>query len=94
VAQAVYIRARHPPLDGVEPSITDARRMLEAFIAVELGGRTNEDARRHAKSALSLAAGLQHRRTADFRAAALCAEATTTVTNIIAKISGRRDPDF
>lgn len=38
LAQAVYDRRRHPPLDAVEPSDTDAKRMLEAYIAVELGG--------------------------------------------------------
>lgn len=51
VAQAVYERTRHPPLDGVEPSATDGKRMLEAYIAIELGGSANEAARKHARSA-------------------------------------------
>jgi len=93
VAQAVYDRARHPPLDGVEPSATDGKRMLEAYIAVELSGNANEAARKHARSALDFAVALQHRRTATFRDAALCSEATTSVINVIAIVAGRRDPE-
>ena len=92
LAQAVYVRERHTPLDGIEPSNTDAKRMLEAYFAVELGGGVNEEARRHARSALDFAVALQHRGTASFRDAALCVEATTTVINIAAIVSGRRDP--
>lgn len=93
VAQAVFIRDLHPPLDGVEPSQTDGKRMLEAYIAVELAGNANEAARRHARSALDFAVAIQHRRTASFRDAALCTEATTSVINVIAIVAGRRDPD-
>lgn len=92
VAQAVYDPARHPPLDGVRPSETDAKRMLEAYAAVELAGGANEETRKHARSALDLANALQHRRTASFRDAALCVEATTTVVNVAAIVAGRRDP--
>jgi hypothetical protein len=92
VAQAVYIAERHPTLDGVAASDTDAKRMLEAFIAAELGGAANEEARSHAKAALRLALALQHNRTADFRTAALCAEATASVVNIVGVISGARTP--
>jgi len=92
LAQAVYVRDRHPTVDGVEPSSTDAKRMLEAYLAVELIGGTNEEARRHARSALDFANAVQHRRTATFRDAALCVEATTTVVNVIAIVAGRRDP--
>lgn len=93
LAQAVYIPERHPTLDGVAASPTDAKRMLEAYIAVELAGGVNEAGRRHARSALDFAVALQHRRTADFRNAALCVEATTTVINVIAIVAGLRDPD-
>lgn len=91
VAQVVYDPQRHPADDGVHPSETDAKRMLENYIAVELSGGPNEGVRRHAKAALNLANDLQHNRVADYRQAALCAEATTAVVNIIAIISGRRD---
>jgi hypothetical protein len=92
LAQSVYDRERHPPLDGMEPSATDANRMLEAYIAVELAGGANEEARRLAKSALGLANALTHRRTATFREAAMCVEASTTVINVIAILAGKRDP--
>ncbi|HEY3384731.1 MAG TPA: hypothetical protein VGK32_23465 [Vicinamibacterales bacterium] len=91
LAQAVYNRNRHPPLDGSEPSATDAKRMLEAFIAAELAGPANADARKHARAAFDLANGLQHDRTAGFRDAALCAEATVSVVRIAAIVSGRRE---
>jgi hypothetical protein len=93
LAQVVYDRQRHPPLDGTEPSTTDANRMLDAYLAVELRGGPNEEARKHAKAALALALALQHRRTADFRQAAMCVEGATAVINVIAIACGRRDPD-
>jgi len=92
LAQTVYDSEAHPTTDGVVPSETDAKRMIEAYISKELAGSTNEVSRRHAKAALDLANDLQHKRTAHFRQAALCAEATTSVVNLIAIISGRRDP--
>ena len=92
LAQAVYKIELHQPLDGIEPSPSDAKRMLEAYIAVELAGGVNEETRKHARSALDLANALQHRRTATFRDAAMCVEASTTVINVIAIVAGRRDP--
>ncbi len=92
LAQVVYDPARHEPVDGVEASQTDAKRMIDSYLSNEMMGSTNEVARRHAKAALDLANDLQHRRTATFRQAALCAEATTSVVNIIAIVSGQRDP--
>ena len=92
VAQAVYDPERHPSLDGTRPSSTDAKRMLEAFIAVELAGGSNEIARKHAKAAMDLALALQHDRRATFRAGAMCEEATTSVVNLVAILTGRRDP--
>jgi len=92
VAQAVYDPEKHAPTDGVKPSETDAKRMLEAYVSVELRGGSSEESRKHARSALELAVALQHRRTATFRDAALCVEATTSVINVIAIMAGRRDP--
>lgn len=93
LAQAVYVAEKHPILDGKQASESDAKRLLEAYIAVELGGGANDDARKHAKSSLDLANMLQHKRTATFRDAALCVEASSSVINIIAILSGRRDPE-
>jgi hypothetical protein len=93
LAQTVYVPQRHPIADGTSPSATDAKRMLDAYLAVELSGGQNEAARRHAKASLDFANALLHKRTASFREAALCAEATASVINIIAIVSGRRDPE-
>jgi hypothetical protein len=92
VAQAVYDPLDHPSLDDVETSETDAKRMLEAYLAAKLPGSTNEIHRKFAKTAYQLAVGLQHKRTANFRDAALCVEATRSIINTIAIISGQRDP--
>lgn len=91
VAQVVYQRERHPSLDGIEPSKTDAKRMLEAFVSVELAGSENAAVRKVAKAAFDLSNDLQHKRTATFREAALSTEATFTSVRIIALISGRRE---
>lgn len=90
-AQEVFDPTKHPTLDGTTASATDAKRMLDAYIAVELGGGVNEFVRKHAKAALDLAVQLQHRRTASFRDAAICVEATTSVVSLIAIIAGLRD---
>ena len=92
LAQAVFDSTKHPTLDGVKASPTDFKRMIEAYIAVELGGASNEAPRRHARAAFDLANELQHKRTANFRLAALCAEATASVINLVAIVSGQRDP--
>jgi len=92
LAQAVYDPTLHPLPDGSSPSDTDAKRMLEGYIAAELAGSSNEEVRRHANAALALANSLVHRRTATFRDAAMCAEVSAAVINLIAIASGRRDP--
>jgi hypothetical protein len=93
LAQAVFDPQRHGPVADKKPSDTDAKRMLEAYISEELPGGGNEEARRYAKAAIDLANALQHRRTASFRDAAICAEATSSVVNMVAIISGNRDPE-
>jgi hypothetical protein len=90
VAQEVYDTDRHLSADGVMPSDTDAKRMLDAVFEKELKGATNEEARAHAKAAVRLALALQHKRTADFKTAALCAEGTLSVVNMLAVLAGRR----
>jgi hypothetical protein len=91
LAETAYNPSTHRSLDGVEPSKSDAARMLEAYFQVELAGGANEESRAHAKAALKLAVALQHKRTASYRMAALCAEATVSVVNLVAILSGRRD---
>lgn len=65
LAQIVWDADRHPILDGVPASETDAKRKLDAFIAVELASGPNEHIRKHARAGLDLAAALQHRRQQD-----------------------------
>ena len=90
VAQETYDPTQHKPLDDTEASTTDAKRMLEAIFETQLNRKGNEEARAHAKAAMRLALALQHKRTADFMMAALCAEATSSVVNILAILAGRR----
>ncbi|MDA3936903.1 MAG: hypothetical protein PF636_08650 [Actinomycetota bacterium] len=90
LGQEVWDPETHPPVDDVTPSPTDGKRMLQAFIAAELGGASNKYARKHATAALDLANELQHKRTATFKHAALCAEATVSVVGIVAVIADRR----
>jgi hypothetical protein len=89
LAQAVYKKDKHPVIDGKEVSKTDAKRMLEAYIAVELAGSSNETLRRYAKSTLDLANELTHKRTATKREASLCGIATVSIINLIGTIEGR-----
>jgi hypothetical protein len=93
LAQAVYDPELHTSQDGVTPSETDAKRMLENYTAKELSGSPQDAHRKFTRSLYELAVKLQHRRSAEFRDAALCAEATRSLINAIAIISGQRDPD-
>jgi hypothetical protein len=90
LAQAVYKANLHKTTNGISPSNSDAYRMLEAYFYAEYSGPKNEALRRHAKASLNLANELQHKRTAVYRDATLCSEATRTVVNIVAITSGRR----
>lgn len=90
VAQEVYDPAHHPSTDGVPPSSSDAKRMLEAIFESDFPGSESKEARAHARAAVNLSLALQHKRTADFRMAALCAEGTLSVVNMLAILAGRR----
>ena len=91
VAQEVFKETEHLTLDGIPASDTDAKRMTEAYLESKLAGRANEESRAHAKAAIRLALALQHKRSADFQTAALCAEACTSVVNIVSILDGRRN---
>lgn len=82
LAQALFDPQRHPTLDGVAASPTDAKRMLEAVIAANLSGESNEETRSMAKACVRLALALQHDRAADRRTATLCYEATAAVVRL------------
>ena len=67
LAQTVLDPDQHRPHDGVDASETDAKRMLDSYLAVEVGGKSDTIARKYTKAALDLAAELQQRRTAAYR---------------------------
>jgi hypothetical protein len=92
LAQEVYDPLRHPSTDASTPIKTDAKRMLASYIAVQLSGSHSESLRKLARAAVDHANEVQHRRTADFGQAAICAQATSAVINIVAILEGRRDP--
>jgi hypothetical protein len=87
VAQAVFEPTLHQTLDDVEPSKTDANRMLEAYIGHVFPGSSNKEIRAHARASLALALNLQHRRTATRQLAALCLEATTSTVAVVSIIA-------
>jgi hypothetical protein len=91
LAQEVYNPDIHKTYDGVSPSDTDASRMIIAFLSHVVGGKSNETKRKYAKASTQLAAELQHKRTASFRDAAFCLEATSSMVNTCAILSGIRD---
>lgn len=89
LAQSVFIAEKHPILDNTKVSKTDAKRMLEAYIAVELSGSSNEKLRKYAKTTLDLANELTHKRTATKKDSSLCSVATLALINFIGTIEGR-----
>lgn len=89
LAQSVFVAEKHPILDDVKVSKTDAKRMLEAYIAVELSGSSNKTLRQYTRSTLDLTNELTHKRTATKKDASLCSIATLSLINFIGTIEGR-----
>jgi len=85
VAQQVFNSVKHPTLDGVEASKTDAKRMLEAYLQIELAG-SSEKARKFAKSSVDLGNQLTHDRGASKRDASICLISVTSVASLIKAI--------
>ncbi len=83
LAQEVFDKDKYPSIDGTVISDSDAKRMLEAYFAVELSGDSNEFARKLSRAALDQANKVQHRRTAGFKDAAFCLNATIFLTKAI-----------
>lgn len=85
VAQQVFNSDKHPTLDGIEASKTDAKRMLEAYLQIELA-ESSEKARKFAKSAIDLGNQLTHDRGASKRDASICLISVTAVASLIKAI--------
>jgi hypothetical protein len=92
VGQAVYDPVSHKSPDGVTIGPADGGRMIEAFLSTAMSGDVYAKTRKHVRAAIDLALELQHKRTADFRHAATCLEATASVAQIISIFTGRHDP--
>lgn len=86
IAQQVYNKEIHAPIDSVDPSETDSKRMLDAFLSYELSGSSNERTRKFAKSAVDMANHLTHNRTATRRDASMCLTSVTAVASLIKTI--------
>ena len=83
VAQEVYNPHIHTSLDGIEPSETDAKRMLDAYLAYRLSGNSHERQRKFAKSSVDLANHLTHDRMATKQDAEICLLAVSTVVSLL-----------
>jgi len=90
IAQQVFDATKHPTLDGVEASTTDAKRMLEAFLQYELAD-SSEKARKFAKSGVDLGNQLTHDRNATKRDASICLVSVTAVASLIKLIQESSD---
>lgn len=89
IAQAIYVEEKYPTLDGVKASKTDAKRMLDAYIAIEFAGGANENFRKYARASNDLANELTHKRTANAKDTSLCASATISLVNLIGILEDR-----
>lgn len=87
LAQLVVDPDQHPPLEDIETSPTDVKRLFAQYLVIELPGKRNKEARKYVRASVDLANKLQHNRNASFRDAALCAQATISVVNFIAILS-------
>lgn len=91
IAQQVFGKSIHKSEDGIEPSETDAKRMLDAFFGYELSGTSNERTRRFAKSSVDMANHLTHDRMATKRNASMCLVSVTAVASLIKIIQGDKE---
>jgi hypothetical protein len=89
LSQEIYDPEIHKTIDDVEPSETDAKRKLEAFLSVELPGEISSIQSKLVKVSYGYANELQHKRTSTKRDAALCLEAVSSIVNIVRIISGQ-----
>ena len=100
LAQTVFDPLLHPKLNvnDVETSDTDAKRMLDRYFSFELPGSTNEQYRRFARhlasDAWDVVNATLYGRYGTYRRALLCVEASKSLINIVAIVSGRRDREF
>lgn len=92
IAQQVFDRELHKMEDDVNPSETDAKRLIDAFLLYELSGQSNERTRKFARSAVDMANHLTHDRMATKRDASMCLISVTAVASLIKIIQENSGP--
>lgn len=90
LGQTVYDESRHKTTDDTIPSSTDAKRMIEAYVAIELKGSHHEELRRLSKATWDLAVNLQHKRHATCTEARCCLSSTQSLVDQIAAVDASR----
>lgn len=95
MAQTVFHPEQHPPIpnDNTNVSKTDVKRMMARYVASEYPGASSQVARRCVNATVDLANTVTHKRTATYRDAAFCAQATVNVIGLISILSGKRDQE-
>ncbi len=87
VAQQVFDVNVHKTDDGIIPSKTDAKRMLDAYISYRLSGASNDALRKFSKTSIDLSNKLTHDRTATYETAEMCIIAVTATANLVRALS-------
>ena len=85
IAQQVFIKEKHPSVDGADVSPTDAKRMFDAYISFELA-EESEKTVKYVKTAVDMSNQLTHDRNATKRAAGICVLAVSSIANLIKHI--------
>lgn len=83
LAQLVFDKDKHFPLDGIDIGKTDSKRMLEAYINCCLKTRQHPREIKFAKATIDFSNELTHNRTASALDAELCYNAVAGTINII-----------
>ncbi len=97
LAQTVFNPLLHPKLDAneVEASDADVKRMLGRYFSSELAGSTHEQYRRLARhlsnNTWDVVNATLHGRNGTYRRALFCVEASKSLINVVAIVSGKRD---
>ena len=85
IAQQVFIKEKHPSVDGTDIGPVDAKRMLEAYVSYELA-EESEKVVKFVKSAVDMSNQLTHDRNATKRAAGICVLAVSSIANMMKRI--------
>ncbi len=85
IAQQVFDKDLHPSTDGTDIGSTDSKRMLDAYLSLELKGES-EKVVKLAKAAVDMSNQLTHDRNATKRAAGICIIAVSMIASLIREI--------